>query len=122
MQNFLRSISLLSDAQSRSISAENPDGAPGGGARAVPQDDSPASALGQGWKVRPCITLPAQHTTTLAEIKGPGTITHLWMTVDPLAYRTCVLRCYWDDEAAPSVEVPRSMHQLITAKCMSSTP
>ena len=106
MQNLLRSITLLSDAQTRSISAENPDGARGGGARAIPDADSPASVLGQGYKVRPCITLPAKHTTTLAEIQGPGLITHIWMTVDPLAYRTCVLRCYWDDEETPSVEVP----------------
>jgi hypothetical protein len=67
MLTLLRAISLLSDAQTRSISAENPDGAPGGGARTLPQADNPASALGQGWKVRPCITLPAAHTTTLAE-------------------------------------------------------
>jgi hypothetical protein len=28
------------------------------------------------------------------------------MTVDPKAYRDCVLRFYWDDETSPSVEVP----------------
>jgi hypothetical protein len=44
--------------------------------------------------------------TTLADIKGPGSITHIWITVDPKAYRDCVLRFYWDGEKTPSVEVP----------------
>ena len=45
-------------------------------------------------------------TTTLAEIEGPGTIQHIWLTVRPQAYRSTVLRCYWDGEETPSVEVP----------------
>jgi len=38
--------------------------------------------LGPGWKMSPCITLAPGSTTTLAEIEGPGAITHLWITVD----------------------------------------
>lgn len=106
IENLKNSLPLLSDALSRSISAENPTGEPGGGARADPDRTSPASALGRGWKVRPCIDLPAATAVTLADIGGPGTITHIWMTVDAAAYRTCILRCIWDDESAPSVEVP----------------
>ncbi|MFO7918862.1 MAG: glycoside hydrolase family 172 protein [Anaerolineae bacterium] len=102
----LGSLPLLSDAKTRSISAENPDGVPGGGARAVPEPDSPASRLGQGWKVRPCITLEPQSTTTLADIEGPGVIQHIWITVRTEAYRSCTLRMYWDGEETPSVEVP----------------
>lgn len=102
----LGSIHLLSNAKSRSISAENPNGAKGGGAREIPDAGNAASDLGQGWKVRPCIELPAKSLTTLAEIEGPGTINHIWITVSEAAYRSCILRMYWDDEATPSVEVP----------------
>ncbi len=100
--SFLPSLSSL---DSYSISAENPDGSRGGGARAMPEG-GPARFLGQGWKVRPCISLPAGQTVTLASIAGPGMIRHLWMTVDARAYRDCVLRFYWDEEESPSVEAP----------------
>ena len=106
LQMGLHSIALLSDAETRSISAENPNGERGGGAKAVPGENSAASLLGLGWKVRPKIELPPQSTTTLAEIEGPGTIQHIWLTVRPQAYRSTVLRCYWDGEETPSVEVP----------------
>ena len=99
-------LPLLSQAKSRSISAENPTGAEGGGARETPGEGSAASRLGKGWKVRPCITLPQGSTTTLADIEGPGTITHIWITVHEKAYRDCVLRIAWDGEQLPSVEVP----------------
>ena len=102
----LGSLPLLSDAETRSISAENPNGEKGGGAKTIPDDDSPASMLGPGWKVRPCITLPPGATTTLADVEGPGIIQHIWITVKPEAYRDAVLRFYWDAEETPSVEVP----------------
>jgi hypothetical protein len=102
----LGNIFLMSKAQTRSISAENPDGAKGGGAKANPEAGSPASELGRGWKVRPWIPLPAGETVTLAEIKGPGVIQQIWLTVAEVAYRNCVLRMYWDGEATASVEVP----------------
>jgi hypothetical protein len=102
----LGGIAMLSDAETRSISAENPDGARAGGARAVPDADSPASMLGEGWKVRPCITLEPNSTTCLADIEGPGVIQHIWITVRPEAYRDAILRVYWDGEATPSIEVP----------------
>ena len=102
----LGNLPLLSDAKSRSISAENPDGAKGGGAKAIPGENSAARELGVGWKVRPCITLKQGETVTLAEIEGPGVIRHIWITVREAAYRSCVLRMYWDGEETPSVEVP----------------
>lgn len=102
----LSSLPLLRHAETRSISAENPNGEKGGGAKAVPDAANAASELGVGWKVRPDIDLPHQQTVTLATINGPGVIKHIWMTVDPKAYRDCVLRFYWDDETSPSVEVP----------------
>ena len=102
----LESIGLLSKAKSRSISAENPNGAKGGGAKVSPDAGNAGSALGKGWKIRPCITLPKNSVTTLAEIEGPGSISHIWITVAEIAYRNCVLRMYWDGEEDPSVEVP----------------
>jgi hypothetical protein len=105
--NFgLGSLPLLSDAETRSISAENPSGEKGGGAKAVPDENNPAFMLGKGWKVRPCIDLEPQSTTVLADIAGPGIVQHIWITVDPKAYRDTVLRMYWDGEETPSVEVP----------------
>jgi hypothetical protein len=102
----LANLFLLSDAETRSISAENPLGERGGGAKAVPDANHPASMLGKSWKVRPCITLPPGETTTLMDVAGPGVIQHIWITVDPRAYRETVLRIYWDDEPTPSVETP----------------
>ena len=102
----LESIGLLSDAKTRSISAENPNGAVGGGAKENPDIHNAGSALGKGWKIRPCITLPKKSVTTLAEIEGSGSITHIWITVSEIAYRNCVLCMYWDNEDEPSVEVP----------------
>jgi len=103
----LGALPVLGDFETRSISAENPDGSRAGGAKAAPDDPRhPARELGQGWKVRPCITLDAGSLITLADITGQGLIQHIWITVHPNAYRDCVLRFYWDGETTPSVEVP----------------
>jgi len=102
----LGNIPLLTGAQTRSISAENPDGSVAGGARAIPGPNDAGSLLGQGGKVRPCITLEAGAVTTLADITGPGVISHIWITARTEAYRSCVLRIYWDGEETPSVEAP----------------
>jgi len=103
---FLSDLPKLSDAETFSISAENPTGEKGKGAMEVPGLLSPASRLGKGWKVMPCITLAANRVTTLADIKGSGIIRHIWMTVDQKAYRNSVLRFFWDNEETPSIEVP----------------
>ena len=103
----LGNLSTLSNAVSRSISAENPDGAKGKGGMSVENlENSSARELGQGWKVKPCITLPGKSTTTLADIEGPGAIQQFWITTFPEAWRRIILRFYWDDETTPSVEVP----------------
>lgn len=41
----------------------------------------------------------------LADIRGPGRITHIWMT-QRNHYRDCLLRMTWDDDGYPSVCVP----------------
>lgn len=102
----LSNIFTLSKAESRTISAENPKGEKGKGATAIPDKNSAARDLGQGWKVSPCININPGETVTLADIKGPGMITHIWTTCAQTAYRDCILRFYWDDEKEPSVEVP----------------
>lgn len=42
---------------------------------------------------------------TLAEIRGPGAITHIWMTHRG-GGRDLILRMYWEGNAHPSVEAP----------------
>ncbi len=102
----LGNLPLLSNSLTRSISAENPTGEPSGGAHTDPRGVGPASRLGKGWKTRPYLTLKPGSITTLAEITGPGAIQHIWITVDVPAYRSCILRIYWDGEDTPSVEAP----------------
>ena len=121
----LGNLALLSNAETRSISAENPTGDKGNGAKAIVPDreamtalmqghesmlpsgfEHPAAALGKGWKVWPCIIPLRSGVTTLADIEGPGVIQHIWITVAEQAYRDTVLRVYWDEEKHPSVEVP----------------
>lgn len=113
MDYGLSSLARLSDAETRSISPENPTGEKGGGAREVPGPTTfghrmDGTGLGKGWKVRPSIPLPKKSTTTIADVKGPGTVQHIWMTIsdNEKYYRDCVLRVYWDGETTPSVEAP----------------
>ncbi len=93
--------------ETRSISAENPDGSRGGGAKATPDTASPARALGRGWKVRPNISLKPGSSVSLAAIEGPGIIQHIWIgTEKENSLRTTLLKIFWDDEEKPSIEVP----------------
>ncbi len=53
--------------------------------------------------------IPVGGTLVLADIKGPGNITHIWCTIaanDKWYSRLLTLRMYWDDEKQPSVECP----------------
>lgn len=98
-------LARIATGHSRSINAENPTGAKGGGGTA-------AGPLGAGRKGRPCITIPAGKAAALADIEGPGVIRHLWFTVTDqterhhFVLRDLVLRMWWDGEPEPSVEVP----------------
>ncbi len=102
----IASLPQLRDAETRSISAENPTGERGGGAKMEPTPLSDASGLGKGWKVSPDIVLPRRRTVTIAEIAGPGVIQHIWITVHEQAYRDAIFRVYWDGETEPSIESP----------------
>lgn len=103
---------LNTDIRSRSISFENPTGEPGKGGTA-------ASEIGVGRKGAPRRILEPGETVTLCDIKGSGTIRHLWVTgeflnFDWLKYderrnvllRNIVIRAYWDGQEHPSIECP----------------
>lgn len=106
VDSHLGNLYMLSSAQSRSISPENFHGAKGEGGKATTGTGAgPARDLGQGWKISPSVVIKAKSTFTVAEIDGPGSVQHIWMT--PTGnWRYEILRIYWDDEATPSVEVP----------------
>lgn len=104
-------LCLLSDAETRSVSAENKTGEKAGGGRELPpvdKDGKPTGAareLGQGWKVKPAEEIKPGQTLTLADVKGPGCIQQIWMT--PTGnYRHTIFRIYYDGQAQPSVECP----------------
>ena len=98
----------VTNAQSRSISAENFTGQPGQGGR-CPLDQGIAQKaardLGTGWKVNPYIVIPAGETFEIANIEGSGIVNHIWLTPTG-RWRSTILRIYWDDQENPSVESP----------------
>jgi hypothetical protein len=56
-----------------------------------------------------CRPIKPGETLTLAELDGPGRITHIWFTIsaeDKFYPRSMTLRIYWDGREEPSVESP----------------
>ena len=104
----LNNLSRIRKSLTRSISAENPTGAPGvGGSCPVEKGIAQHAArdLGTGWKVNPYIHVHPGELITIADIEGPGVINHIWMT--PAGrWRDIILRFYWDGQENPSVECP----------------
>jgi hypothetical protein len=98
----------LTRAESRTITAENPSGQRGGGARATEGTGADAARdLGVGWKVSPSRAIAPGETLPLAAIEGQGLIEHIWVTTHPDAWRSMVLRMSWDGhDEAPAVVVP----------------
>lgn len=92
---------LHTGLRSRSISFENPTGAPGQGGRA-------ASALGVGRKGSPNRSIQPGETVGLCDIEGPGTIRHFWMTTSKVknSLRSIVVRAYWEGQVHHSIECP----------------
>lgn len=96
----------LSDAKTRSISPENCTGEKGKGGMATEGTGKEcARDLGQGWKISPSTKIKSGETFILANIEGPGAIQHIWMTPTG-KWRDSILRIYWDECEAPSVECP----------------
>ncbi len=64
------------------------------------------------------ISIAPGETRVIADIEGPGIISHIWMTsfgkwgpdddrdFDSLTLRKMLLKIYWDDEKEPSVHTP----------------
>ncbi len=103
----LGNLSRLSNAQTRSISAENFTGEKGKGGMATEGTGAAASRdLGAGWKVSPSVEIMPGETFTMGDIQGPGAIQHIWLTCHPSLWRNLIIRMYWDEEQDPSVEVP----------------
>ncbi len=103
----LGNLSRLSDARTRSISAENFSGEKNAGGRAREGTGAiHAKDLGVGWKVSPSVVIAAGSMFTLADIEGPGAIQHIWLTTAPDKWRSCILRITWDGETEPSIAVP----------------
>jgi hypothetical protein len=99
-------LSRLSNARTRSISAENPTGEAGQGGRATEGTGAHAARdLGRGWKMSPSVHVGGGETRHLADIEGPGVIQSMWCTGRKLA-RDVILRVYWDNQTRPSVECP----------------
>ncbi|MGZ6366594.1 MAG: glycoside hydrolase family 172 protein, partial [Ktedonobacteraceae bacterium] len=103
----LGNLSRLSNAKTRSISAENFSGEKGRGGMANEGTGAKAARdLGQGWKISPSIKIAPHSTATLADIQGQGAIQHIWLTTYPTNWRRLILRAYWDREEYPSIETP----------------
>lgn len=67
------------------------------------------SSWDQTGRNKDCWKIAAGETRTLAEIKGPGKISHIWMTQgneDTTFLRKVLLKFTWDEEENPSVLVP----------------
>lgn len=102
-------LSLINDAQSRSITAENKTGEKGkGGMAAEGTGSGPAKELGKGFKISPSIIIKSGEKALLADFQGEGMIKHIWMTDSSADKRPLILRAYWDDAETPAVEAPLS--------------
>jgi len=87
LSGFLGDIATLKDFRAMRASSSDPNLAGNGDARPI----APGKTL------------------TLAELKGPGRIAHIWFTIadnERFYGKKLVLRMYWDGEATPSVEAP----------------
>lgn len=86
------------DLESRAVTFENPTGERGGGGRS-----------GQGRKGSPSRRLEPAEKVVLADLEGPGTIRHIWMTFPPAppeVMRAVVLEVFYDGSREPSISVP----------------
>jgi hypothetical protein len=83
---------------SRSATFENPDGGRGQGGQARGgRKGAPNQRIGPG------------ETVVLADLDGPGTVRHIWMTFPPASpevMRAVWLEAFYDGKTLPSVSVP----------------
>ena len=90
---------------------------PGGGsldALAVPRQSRIAHYSSQDTTLRndDFRRIAPGESLTLVDHRGAGTVRRWWITIAPRNHRAIqrqlIVRCYWDDETEPSVEVPVS--------------
>ena len=93
---------LETELESRSISFENQTGEKGQGGKASRKE------TGIGRKGLPSKVIQPGEMVELADIRGSGTIRHLWMATRPTPgkLRNIILRGYWENQAYPSIECP----------------
>jgi len=104
-----RHLFELPEVESRSISAENPNGAKGvGGGATEGVGKDAAKYLGRGWKISPAVEIKPGQTIQVADLADQGVVRHIWMTAgfSPAILKSLILRVYWDGEPTPSIEVP----------------
>ena len=102
-------LSRLSNARTRSISAENYTGEKGKGGMATEGTGAKSAEWlgGVPWKVSPSVAIEPGETFTMADIRDMGAIQQIWMT--PAGkWRFAIIRIYYDDQENPSVECPVS--------------
>ncbi|MGO9559597.1 MAG: glycoside hydrolase family 172 protein [Acidimicrobiales bacterium] len=83
---------------SRAVTFENPTGARGAG-----------GSEHKGRKGRPMRTLQAGEKVLLADLDGPGTVRHIWMTFPPAppeVMRSLWFEVFYDGLSEPSISVP----------------
>jgi hypothetical protein len=83
---------------SRAVTFENPTGARGAG-----------GTVADGRKGRPSKVLAGGSTVVLADLEGPGTLRHFWLTTMPAppeVMRSLALEIFYDGAPEPSVSVP----------------
>jgi len=99
--NEVKMYEVTVPVESRTISFENPTGEKGKAGMA-------ASNIGVGRKGSPAKDFMPRQTYTLCDIKGPGVIRHIWVTVDRSVetLQGIVVRGYWDGQEHPSIEAP----------------
>ncbi|MEY2425316.1 MAG: hypothetical protein QOI61_888 [Actinomycetota bacterium] len=84
--------------ESRAITFENPTGARGAG-----------GTVANGRKGAPFHLIEAGERVVLADIEGPGTIRHIWMTfplAPPEIMRAKIIEVFYDGAREPSISVP----------------
>ncbi len=82
----------------RAVTFENPTGERGRGGMAA-----------DGRKGAPSRLIAPGENLTLADLEGPGTVRHIWMTVMPMppeALRAVWMEVYYEGNASPSVSAP----------------
>ncbi len=101
-------LAKLRRTERRSITAENPTGQLGAGARATEGTGARAARdLGLGWKVSPSRVLEPGAILELARIEGEGVVDHLWLTTRSASWRRLILRMRWDEaQGEPAIAVP----------------